>query len=272
MKHDKAGKAYWDEVWNADALPLPIDPHQTDIDNYVNLRFHEFFSRIFSQFKPQGSRLLEVGCAKSSWLPYFSQQFGCKVYGLDYSEIGCEQSRKILENANVEGEIVCADLFSPPDSLIGKFDFVVTFGVVEHFADTRSCIEALSKFLKPDGILITNIPNMVGLIGIIQKVLNRPVYDIHVPLDTELLIKAHQAPALQVLQCDYFLFTNFGIQNLNGLDASTLSWKVKSIFLKALYLLSKTIWLFESRFSRIKPNRFTSPYIHCVAQKQNRQT
>src|SRR5258706_1081558 len=267
MNNDKAGKAYWDEIWTGDALPLPVDPRQTNLDNYVNVRFHEFFSKTFEKINPRERLLLEVGCANSFWLPYFSQQFGFKVSGLDYSEIGCEESRKILLNAGVQGEVVCADFFSPPTSLLGAFDVVITFGVVEHFLDTQSCIGALSRFLKPGGLLITIIPNMTGSIGTLEKMINRPVYDIHVPLDAGGLAGMHRLPNLKVLQCDYFLFTHFGVLNLNGLDRKSLNWKIKNIFLKVLFHLSKLVWLYESVFGRWKPNKLFSPYINCIAQK-----
>ena len=268
MQSDRAGKAYWDQVWADDALPLPVDPTQTQLDNYVNRHFHESFSNIFSNIDPGGKLILEVGCAKSAWLPYFSRQFGFKVFGLDYSEIGCRQSREILLNSGIQGEVVCADFFSPPASLLRKFDVVVTFGVVEHFADTQSCIEALGRFLNPNGLLITNIPNMTGLIGTIEKVINRSVYDIHVPLDTERLIETHKLVGLEVLQCDYFLSTNFGVLNLNGLDPDSLNWKIKNTFLKILLHFSKLVWLFEGVFGPLRPNRLMSPYIICVAQKR----
>ena len=267
MQNDKAGKTYWDEVWTDQSVPVPVDPQHGHIDNYVNRQFHELFSMLFSGVDPRGKLLLEVGCAKSTWLPYFSQQFGFQVAGLDYSEIGCEQSRKILSNARVPGEIICADLFSPPASLLGKFDVVITFGVVEHFADTRMCIEALSKFLKHGGLLITNIPNMVGLIGAIEKIINRPVYDIHVPLDHESLLNVHKLSGLDVLRCGYFLSTHFGVLNLNGLDRETLSWRIKNIFLKILLHISKIIWIYEGAFGQFKPSKLLSPYIHCLAQK-----
>ncbi len=269
MEHDKAGREYWNKVWEVDGLPLPVNPNRTDLRNHVNARFHEFFCDVFSRFPPRDRLLLEVGCARSAWLPYFSQQFGCQVYGLDYSEIGCEQSRKILEHANVQGEIILADFYSPPPSLIGKFDFVVTFGVVEHFADTRSCIAALSRFLKPGGVLVTSIPNMAGIIGALEKLINRPVYDIHVPLDARQLAAAHQIPDMKVLECKYFLSTNFGVLNLNGIDPATITWKIKRIFLKLLYYFSNLVWLCERSFGYFKPTRVMSPHINCVARKEN---
>ena len=117
------------------------------------------------------------------WLPYFAKEFAFEVYGIDYSEIGCQQAKQILEYEGVNGKIVCADFFSPPGSMLKAFDVVVSFGVLEHFEDTTACIAAFSKFLKPGGLLITNIPNLCGLNGLIQKMINRSIFDIHVPLD-----------------------------------------------------------------------------------------
>lgn len=268
MQIDKAGKSYWDNVWIDSTLPLPVNPKETHLDNYVNVRFHEFFASLFPNDDSRGALLLEVGCAKSAWLPYFSQQFGFKVFGLDYSETGCRQSQEILSKAGVDGEIVCADFVSPPASMLDKFDVVVTFGVVEHFTDTRACLDALSRFLKPGGLLITNIPNMAGWVGGVEKRVNRPVYDIHVPLDAAALRQAHPQPGLKVLKCQYFLFTNFGVLNLNGLDLHSPAWKLKNILLKLLFHSSKFVWWCEGFLGHFPPNRLTSPYINCVAQKE----
>jgi cyclopropane fatty-acyl-phospholipid synthase-like methyltransferase len=39
----------------------------------------------FKEYHCAASRLLEIGCARSAWLPYFAQEFGIDVSGLDYS-------------------------------------------------------------------------------------------------------------------------------------------------------------------------------------------
>jgi len=268
MQIDKAGKSYWDDVWMDSPLPLPVNPKETHLDNYVNVRFHEFFASLFLKSDSRGKHLLEVGCAKSAWLPYFSQQFAFQVFGLDYSEIGCRQSQEILAKAGINGEIVCADFFSPPASMLGTFDVVVTFGVVEHFTDTRACLEAMARFLKPGGLLVTSIPNMTGWLGTIEKMINRPVYDIHVPLDAVALRQAHQRAGVKVLKCQYFLFTHFGVLNLNGLHPSSRAWKIKTISIKVLFHLSKLVWWGEGILGPLPPNPWTSPYIICVAQKE----
>lgn len=265
---DKAGKGYWNRTWETARLPRAADPRARGPRGYIKRNLHAYFRQAFSSMKTSGKVLLEIGCAQSIWLPYFAQEFGFTVCGLDYSEIGCAQERQILSSAGVAGEVVCSDFFSPPERLLGAFDVVVSLGVAEHFQDTAACIAAFTKFLKPGGLLMTHVPNLTGLIGFIQKRINRPVYDVHVPLDSATLRAAHAAAGLEVLSCDYFLFTNFGVCNLNGLPAGSVTWWMKKFLLTSLTLGSVSAWLMEEAVGfAFKPNKVTSPYINCLARK-----
>ena len=149
MSTDKAGKSYWDRSWEKRSLANAVDPGGKGLNHYVDRKFHVFFRDTFAGMDTKEKRLLEIGCAGSSWLPYFAQQFGFKVCGLDYSELGCQQAGQILSEANVEGEVICADFFAPPSRLRNAFDVVVSFGVVEHFENTSACLQAIGEFLKP---------------------------------------------------------------------------------------------------------------------------
>lgn len=264
---DKAGKQYWNDSWMASEIPNAIDPQQPELNNYVNRRFHEYFFKVFSGMETRGKKLLEIGCARSAWLPYFGKEFGFEIHGLDYSDVGCQKAREVLANENLEGEVICADFFSPPDTMPEYYDVVVSFGVAEHLEDTTACIKAFSKFLKPNGIMITSIPNMVGLIGLIQKVFNRPVFDVHMALDEDALRTAHEVSGLEVLNCDYFLFTNFAVNNLTGLGYRSIGWFLKKLFLAVLTRFSMMVWSVEFRVGPFKPNKVVSPYINCVARK-----
>ena len=264
---DKAGKQYWNDSWKASEIPNAIDPQQLELNNYVNRRFHEYFFEVFSGMETHGKKLLEIGCATSAWLPYFAEEFGFEVHGVDYSEIGCQKARQILANAHLEGKVVCADFFSPPKAMLDIYDVVVSFGVAEHLKDTTACIKTFSKFLKPNGIMITIIPNMVGLIGLIQKVFNRPVFDIHMALDKDALRTAHEVSGLKVLDCEYFLSCNFGVCNLNGGVTRSVGWIIKKVFLAFVVRLSMMVWFIEARLDTIKPNRIMSSYINCFARK-----
>jgi len=264
---DKAGTQYWSKVWISCDIPRAVNPFDMRLRNHVNRRFHQVFQNLFEKAETSSMRLIEIGCAKSAWLPYFAKEFGFSVCGLDYSPIGCQMAEEVLQANEVKGDIICANLFSPPQGMLGHFDVVVSFGVVEHFDDTVSCLKAISSLLKPGGMIITNIPNMVGLIGSIQKSLNKPVYDIHQLIDPAKLREAHELAGLEVLRCDYFMFTCFGINNLNGTSKGSISWCLKKLFLGFLSRISMLVWLIEEGIGDFSPRKNTSPYINCIARK-----
>jgi hypothetical protein len=146
--------------------------------------------------------------------------------------------------------------------MVEGFDVVISFGVLEHFDRTTDCLIAFSRYLKPGGLMITNIPNLCGLNGSIQKIVNRPIFDIHVALDAESLAAAHERMGLRVSSCDYFLLVNFGILNIENF--SGLFYAVAS---RLRSWITKGIWICEGAIPLMKPNRWTSPYINCVAVK-----
>lgn len=265
--NDKAGKAYWSSLWENSVLPSAVDPDDKRIGNYIVRRLHALFREIFSGNSLQGSGLLEIGCARSVWLPYFAKQFGFRVTGLDYSESGCRQSEAILVREGVAGEIICADFFSPPESLIERFNVVTSFGVAEHFADTTQCIAAFAKFLKPGGRMITAVPNMNGLIGVLQRLLDRSIYDIHVPLDVTALRDVHEKSGLEVMFCKYFISSGFGVLNTASLTGSGLSVRFKRRLNADLSRLSKFIGALEDRTGRLPAMRWAAPYVICLARK-----
>jgi 2-polyprenyl-3-methyl-5-hydroxy-6-metoxy-1,4-benzoquinol methylase len=264
---DKAGKKYWNDTWSAIDIPEPVDPSVGGANNLMRRRFHAYFLEIFGAGNPKSETILEVGCAKSSWLPYFSKEFGLSISGIDYSPVGCEMASAVLNKSNVFGEIVCADIFAPPSEMRNKFDYVVSFGVVEHFEDTAACVAAVSAFLKPGGKIITIIPNMVGAIGFIQKFVNRPVFDIHQMIDADALRRGHERAGLKVDTCEYFMATHFGVCNLNGVEARTVQWFIKKIVLALLIRISKFIWRIEGVFGALPPSKAASPYVVCTATK-----
>jgi 2-polyprenyl-3-methyl-5-hydroxy-6-metoxy-1,4-benzoquinol methylase len=269
MSMDKAGKEFWEASWAASRPPDSVDPLRQGLTSYVHGRFDKYFRKVFAGAETRRAKLIEIGCARSLWLPFFATEFGFEVTGLDYSERGCQQEREILARAGVEGEVVCADFFSPPESLLGSFDVVVSLGVAEHFTDTPDCIKAFARFLKPGGLMLTSIPNMKGLPGLLARRFNRAFYDVHVPLDAQALAGAHAAAGLNVLECDNFMSSNFGVCSLEGIKERSAEWLAKKSILALLVRLSWLAWIVEDKTGgQLKPNRLTSPYINCVARKQ----
>ena len=111
--------------------------------------------------------------------------------------------------------------------------------------------------------MMTMIPNMTGVPGILQRYLGREIYDIHVALDARDLAKAHVAADLKVMRCEYCLFVNLSVLRM-------LRWRSKRIQVALIRLgswISKSLWAFDAIVPVLRPNRFTSPYILCTARK-----
>lgn len=260
---DKAGKDHWDESWARTNLPPAIDPRGRGLNHRVDRELHAYLQGIFGMARRPDCRILEIGCGNSVLLPYIAREFGFEPSGLDYSELGCRRAEESLAREQIGGTIHCEDFFAPSKQLLSRFDFVISWGVAEHFAPTERCLSAFSEFLKPGGTLVTIIPNMTGLIGALVKAADRAVYDIHVPLDLEMLACAHAAAGLDVVRAEYLMLFNLNVVNLEG-RADRL-WYRPAVRLRSW--ISKTVWIVEPLVPFVRPNRITSPYVACVATK-----
>ncbi|MBP6174532.1 MAG: class I SAM-dependent methyltransferase [Saprospiraceae bacterium] len=246
IKSDRAGEEYWTQFWKNFKLPPPINIHSSNVNEYPNRLMHKLFKKAFKGLDTTDKKILEIGCGNSVFLTYFKKEFNFDIYGLDYSELGCKQTEKIFERDKVKGSVIHADAFKPPEDFLEKFDVVCSFGVVEHFEDTASTLKAFAKFLKPGGILISTLPNFKGATGTLHKFLNKPVYDVHVPLGTDEMRDAIQKAGLKEEVNEYFLALSFAI-TLEGIDGKKIPYfKIKKILVKTIRYASKIIWILEN--------------------------
>lgn len=266
-KQDKAGQEYWNRLWNNYPLPNVWDVKSRRLVHHVECEFFQWIARTLESHGKIGPDvyLVEVGCARSRVLPVLAKQLGLSVAGIDYSPNGCEQTKLMMTREGVSGEVWCSDIFSVPDSLKGKFDVVVSFGLVEHFSNTSEIVSALAGLLKPGGVILTSIPNMRGTTGFAQKMLNRGIYDIHVPLTPSQLRSAHEAAGLRVIMADYFLSSNYGVVNIGEPKRRSPNWWAKKIVLALLVRVSMVIWLIERKIGRFPVSQAFSPYVNCIA-------
>lgn len=141
--NDIATPEHWEQYWERSKPPRPFGSRRPD-------RVLRDFMR--SQLAPQpGERLVELGAGNSPYLPGFARAFECEVAGVDYSPLGVQMARRNLEAAEVNGDVVQADLFDPPPGWSGSFDVVFTMGVVEHFQPTARVVRACARYLAPGG-------------------------------------------------------------------------------------------------------------------------
>ncbi len=264
---DKASEAYWSGVWEHSALNPAIDVNSRNLRQYPQRALHKMFKSAFHKLDTRGMKLIEIGCGNSAWLPYFKKEYGFDVFGIDYSEKGCIQAKKILERENVSGAIIKADAFSPGQDLIGEFDVVCSFGVVEHFDDTAKTLSAFSKYLKSGGLIITTIPNMCGVNGWLHKVMNRELYDIHVPIDKKQLAKAVGKSGLSSVNCGYYVGVSLNVQ-LNGTTQPVRHLKKKQFLSKAGAAITLLFWWIEESIGAFPQSKLFSRGVFSIAKKK----
>lgn len=195
---DLAGNQYWEDVWSAAPKPT-FNPA-----SIANRPLVELLDRFLAHV-PAGSLVLEAGCADSVVTPYI-HGLGYRTAGIDYSAKGCAKFRQ----SSPMSAVIQADIFDPPSEMLEKADAVFSLGLVEHFTDTTAAIQALSRFVKPGGVLLTVVPNMYGTVGWLQRTLNKRAFDLHVRLTPAQLVAAHDC---DVTSSGYLGSMGFGVVN-----------------------------------------------------------
>jgi len=256
---DKAGVKYWNQA-ASNLKPKPAFAEVPGLRGKARREWVAFFDEYLGPLKGNGRKLMELGCGGSAYLPFFAKRYGFEVHGIDYSAHGCELARSVCKAESVDVTVYCADLFNPPDDLTGKFDVVVSFGVIEHFTDTCQTISACKRYLKSGGLLLTVIPNMGGMVGSLTRLFARKIYDAHQVISPKELSISCVHAGLSVQQSGYFMFSNFGVLNF-GEKSGVLSLSILAI-MKSITLV---FWILETRFGPFSPRRLGSPYVICVA-------
>jgi SAM-dependent methyltransferase len=260
---DKAGEHYWTEFWGQKGRLLPIRVNGHGPRSWFYREFHHLWENHLPAAGDTSTRLLEIGCAQSRWLPYFARNWGYRVAGLDYSELGCLQSRDLLAREGIAGEIFHQDLFYPEPRQLASFDLVFSNGVVEHFEETGAVLHQMAAYLRPGGLMITIVPNLAGWLGGLQKMVSPEVMAIHRPITRKELAEAHVTAGLSPHFCVYLAFLHFSVVNPG---ARWRGWW-KSCFFKSLKGATVLARIIRHLCPSLPSDRRTAGYILCLAEK-----
>jgi SAM-dependent methyltransferase len=163
-------QAFWENYWSTLKLPATIDPR---------LSFDRCLSRGLKRHL-QGKRgqVLEIGCAPGKWLAYLAAETGLVGSGIEYSDRGATATRENLARLGLPaGEILHGDFFKlEPEP---RFDVVMSLGFIEHFDDPVAVVRRHAAWLKPGGTLVLGVPNFRGVHGVLQRMMDRKVLELH---------------------------------------------------------------------------------------------
>jgi len=236
MATELTGEQYWSKYW-AEEQPHPGGA-------YLGRLWNEMYDKAFSGAQP-GQKCIEVGCANSYHLATIAKRYQLDAYGLDYSEYGCELSRERLAQAGVRGTIYHRDLFLTNGDLHGQFDYVVSFGLVEHFEDTSEPLRSMRRLLRPGGRILTTAPNVCpgSLTLFVRGIVGPKILTMHRLMSPDELRQAHETCGFETLSCG---FEGMGLDlasdspSLKNRTISSLAYRSVQAVRKSIELLRLT--------------------------------
>jgi len=198
----KEGGGYYEDRYE-ELAERPVLP---DVRRLRDWRLFDLFER-HGGLNP-GSRVLEVGCGRSPWLPFLARNFGCRIVGIDIEPHAARLARANLLGAGASGEIVCGDAFAlgrRPD-LGGTFDLIYSMGVMEHYGDVVARLSLLSGYLAPGGRILTTVPNLQGINWLMQRLADLRTLRAHVVYDSRDLVRVHERAGYETIAAGYVGF------------------------------------------------------------------
>ncbi len=100
---------------------------------------------------------LDVGCGSGVLASQIERLTAWTVDGTDLNLPALERC------AARRGRSLYYDVTEQREELLGRYDAVVLFDVIEHVADTAPFLRSLLRHLKPGGLLLVNVPALPAL-------------------------------------------------------------------------------------------------------------
>jgi len=202
----RSSEAMWKEgggYYSQDPAEIARHPLLPEVGRIRDRRILELFDRYGGLAR--GSRLLEIGCGRSRWLPFLAKERGVEASGVDIEPYAAELARANLLGCGVAGEILCRDAFvlRQNEDLLERFDLVYSMGVMEHFDDVVDRLAVLARYLRPGGRILTTVPNLHGVNWALQRLADRETLEMHVVYDPARLRRAHEQAGFRTIASGY---------------------------------------------------------------------
>ena len=232
MKDNKKLIGFWSSQHKAHLIRPEYD---SVTDDY-------YFSKYFQHLK--NKKVLDVGCGIAKIKSFFDK-WGCDYWGIDLVPETIERLKSNKVNA------VLGDARNIPFE-DNSFDFVFSFGVIEHFDETEKSIEEHIRVAKPGGDILIAVPNRLTPYTYIETTYhifngsykdgiasNGKRYTIS---EMKQMVKSYD---VEVAHCFYYYISAlFQGANIRGFEHSALKLeRFLDRFPKVKMLFSQMIWM-----------------------------
>lgn len=99
--------------------------------------------------------ILEIGCGEGGNLFPFSNR-GCKVTGIDISEIRINEAKQFFQEEGLSGNFLCQDIFTA--IIVEKFDIIIIHDVIEHVLAKKRLLAIAKNLLNSNGVIYVGFP------------------------------------------------------------------------------------------------------------------
>lgn len=267
---DKARREYSDRGYQQSHDQRAFNPHSGRVRDHWKRAFHGYFEHAFAGRTTRGKGLVEVGAGRSTLLPYFALEFGFDVVGLDYAEMGCRITRENLSRAGVNGEAVCAEVFSAPADRLDRADVVASFGGGGAIRRSGRLHPLMRAAAAPRRAHDHDRSKHEGLHWCLATDARPARLREARGARCGRACERHTGAGMRVLDSRYVLFLNLAVVNISE-TATGLGHRVRSPALAGLRAATVRVWLAERTLGALAGNSFTSPYAFCLAEKPSRQ-
>lgn len=138
-----------------------------------DLKYSHLRLPIIKQFCPKGV-VLDIGCSTGTMLKVLSEAGGYIPWGMDMNVSVCLQAR---DYSHCKVFVGLDHFINCKDTL--KFNLITAFDVVEHLTNPVETIATWATLLKPDGLLIIELPD-AGCEGGLTHGVN---WDLAIPME-----------------------------------------------------------------------------------------
>ena len=166
----------WDKVWLQDSTAKQLI--FLNKIGFFYISASGLLSKFINKYKKKDKQyyFIEIGCGGSSYLPYLEKKFNnLRLFGLDKSLMGCKLAVLGMNKGLSSLDVFYGDIIKPPLKS-DKFDIVFSLGLIEHFDDPDIVLKKHVDLLKPGGLLICHIPNVVGIQGKFFRFLSNNIF------------------------------------------------------------------------------------------------
>ena len=250
--------AYWDRVWTGYSETPPPRARWKRFLAEVPTRTKLWREILPGFLPPAPARVLELGSAPGRNLLMWRDLFGYDVFGVERSEEGLRRQRELFARHGVgEDRTLQADCLDPAfqRAYEGSFDVAFSDGLIEHFTDPHDIVAAHMRILRAGGVAVIIVPNLLGIYRRLMPVDVVEAHNLGIMREAPFRALFERFP-LDLLFCGYYGRLNFWVAWCKHAGIQRLIPEAQAL---------------ANLFMRLVPfpeNRWTSPYLLCVARKR----